>query len=237
MPGVPNGCSSFASLTRRAFGTRLIKALAAIHHSQILRDMMVIFPDTEKKLKSKISSYKSSMKKEKKDIGFISDGSGKRYILFSLYFVLNDLDKFEEYVGWYNEEFPDDMGEPIQKLCWSLGLYRANKIVEARFMLAELMLLNLYLIPHVIGENLEHEHDIWHSTNFHYLDYVHDLPKEVKDNIKNSEIEWMRECYNSPDFSRIRKRYIEIYHKLLTVREIEERRVLLKESYSLLSSL
>ncbi len=198
---------------------------------------MFIFPETEKKLKSRISSYKSSMKKEKKEIGFISDGSGKRYILFSLYFVLNDLDKFEEYVGWYNEEFPDDVGEPIQKLCWSLGLYRANKTVEARFMLAELMLSNLYLIPHVIGENLKKEYEIWHSTNYHYLDYVDDLPEEVKESITKTEIEWMRECYNSLEFRRIRKRYIEIYHELLTVREIEERTVLLKEAYSLLSTL
>lgn len=198
---------------------------------------MFIFPDSEKKLKTRISSYKSSFNKEKKERGYLSDGSGKRYILFSLYFVLNDLDKSEKYFKWYEEEFPDDCGEPIQKLCWALSLFRMGKILDAETMLADLMLSNLYFIPHVIGESIENEYDIWHSTNFHYINYTHDIPEEVIEHISQDEIEWLKACYNSFDFRRIRKRHIEIYHQLLSVKDLEPRKKLLNEAYSLLSTL
>jgi len=69
---------------------------------------MFTFPDTEKKLKSRISSYKSAMNKEQKNLGYINDGGGKRYLLFCLYFVLDDLNKSKEYFEWYKNEFPDD---------------------------------------------------------------------------------------------------------------------------------
>ena len=57
---------------------------------------MISFPDTEKKLKGRISSYKSALNKEKKHYECLNDEAGKRYSLFSLYFVLNDLKKSEK---------------------------------------------------------------------------------------------------------------------------------------------
>ena len=62
---------------------------------------MLSFPDTEKKLKSRISSYRSALRKESATYGFINDGSGKRYLLFYLYFVLNDFEESQEYFEWY----------------------------------------------------------------------------------------------------------------------------------------
>ncbi len=53
---------------------------------------MYNFPKTEKKLKSQISSYKSSLLKEKMKFGFVHDGQGKRYVIFTLCLVLNDID-------------------------------------------------------------------------------------------------------------------------------------------------
>ena len=207
-------------------------ALAAIHNREY---KYVYFSRLRKKLKSRISSYKSSFNKEKKEYGYIRDGAGKRYILFSLHLVLNDLDKSEKYFNWYENEFPDDCGEPIQKLCWSLSLFRMDKVKDAKIMLADLMLSNLYLIPHVIGDSIKKEYNIWHSTNFHYLDYTHDIPDEVIDCITSNEIEWLKENYNSLDFRRIRKRHIEIYQQLLSTKELEPRKKLLNEAYSLLN--
>lgn len=53
--------------------------------------------------------------------GFVHDGQGKRYLLFTLYFVLNDIEETKDYIEWYEKEFSDDIGEPIQKLCWALS--------------------------------------------------------------------------------------------------------------------
>lgn len=197
---------------------------------------MLNFPDTKAKIKSRISSYKSSLNKEFKKYGTFRDGSGKRYMLFWLYFVLDDLKKFEEYIDWYNKEFPDDVGEPAQKLCWALCLRRLNKEDEAVHMLAELMLSNLYLIPQLLAEEIE-EHDIWHSSNYEYPDYFEYIPAEVIEHINMDDLSWINEHHQSFAFRRMKKKYIEIYQQLKHERDIDKRRVLLDESYSIMSYL
>lgn len=197
---------------------------------------MFKFPKTEKGIRSKISSFQSAFKKEKKKYGDISDGSGNRYVLFCLYFVLDDLKESEDYFAWYENEFSDDVGEPIQKLCWALSLLRMGKAGEAKYRLADLMLSNLYLIPFILGQKVE-KNDMWHASSDQDMSYVKYLPEEVRANIKQSEIDWMKTLYDSSEFRRIRKRYIEIFHKLQNIKEIKARTVLLDESRSLLNKL
>jgi hypothetical protein len=165
---------------------------------------MFVFPDTEQKLRRKISGYKSALAKEKNTHGFISDGSGKRYLLFSMYFVLNELDKSKEYLVWFSREFPDDAGEPIQMFCWTLLLYRMGQSNGTKRKLAEAMLTNLYLIPNVLGEEVQ-EYDMRHSSNFAEIDNVEELPHEVRREISGAEIQWLRDLYESFEFRRIRK--------------------------------
>ncbi|HOZ48230.1 MAG TPA: hypothetical protein PLO37_23155 [Candidatus Hydrogenedentes bacterium] len=197
---------------------------------------MVAFPGTERKLRARISSYRSALNGEKKRFGGISDGGGKRYVLFALYFVLNDLEKCESYFDWFKQEFPDDSGEPIQKLCWAISLHRMGKDKEARRMLADLMLSNLYMIPQIASENMQ-PYDMWHASDLAFIDYVEHVPVEVLDSIRQDEIEWMKTLYDSFEFRRIRKRHIEIYRELLHTRAVEARRPLVREAYSLLDSL
>lgn len=197
---------------------------------------MYNFPETEKKLKSRTSSYKSSLLKEKKKFGYVDDGEGKRYLLFSLYFVLNDIGETKDYIEWYEKEFADDIGEPIQKLCWALSLKRMGSDVEAKKMLAETMLSNLYIMPKLLGDEIE-EHDIWYSSSDGHIGHVSNIPKEVIVSITEAEIQWVRQEYDSLAFRRIRQRYIEIYRTLKDTKETSERKRLINESYSLLDDL
>ena len=197
---------------------------------------MYNFPKTEKTLKNRISSYKSSLLKEKKKFGYVNDGEGKRYLLFSLYLVLNNIEEARDYIEWYDNEFSDDVGEPIQKLCWTLILRRMGREAEARKMLAETMLSNLYIIPKVLDKAIE-QHDIWHSSSDSHIGYVEYMPKEVAASITEAEISWINQEYDSLEFRRIRRRYIELFRKLKNTEEIAERKQLLDESYSLLDTL
>jgi hypothetical protein len=197
---------------------------------------MMNFPDTEKKLKSRITSYKSALTKEKRTFGHINDGAGKRYSLFPLYFVLGDMKKAAEYFDWYASEFGDDVGEPIQKLCWALCLHRMGRAGEARYRLVDLMLTNLYMIPHFLGRPVE-PLDIWHGSNYEEIEYVEYVPDEVLQQITPTELAWMAELYNSPEFGRIRLRHMEIYGQLPTIHNLDDRRVLLSEANALLDSL
>jgi hypothetical protein len=174
--------------------------------------------------------------KEKKKFGYVDDGEGKRYLLFALYFVLNDIGETRDYIEWYEKEFSDDVGEPIQKLCWALILRRMDNDVGAKKMLAETMLSNLYIIPKLLDHEIE-EHDIWYSSSDGYTGYVDNIPREVISSITEAEIQWVRQEYDSPEFRRTRQRYIEIYRKLKNTKEISERKRLVEESYSLLDIL
>ncbi|WNO10618.1 hypothetical protein [Teredinibacter sp. KSP-S5-2] len=197
---------------------------------------MFSFPNNEKQLKATISRYKSSLKREKKTYGHYNDGTGKRYLLFYLYLVLNDLPKFEEYMEWYSNVFSEDGGEPIQKLCWSLGLYRLGKSEAAKHKLADLMLSNLYFIPLLLGREIK-DLDMWHASSDARRDYFSYIPDEILGAITDEEVSWLGDLYDSFLFRRMRKRYIEIYCQLQNTRDQSERRELVMEAYSLLDYL
>lgn len=194
------------------------------------------FPETEKKVKSTISRYRSALRKEYEKFGFYRDGSGKRYLLFSLYFVLNDLEKAKEYIEWYEEEFSDDIGEPLQKLCWALLLYRLGEEKEAKYRIADTMLSNLYLIPYLLGEKMG-PYQFKHFTNFAEIGYLEYLPEEVFEHITDDEKEWTKDVYYSEDVKAIRDRHIEIMLEVDKKSEYKIRKKLLDEDRGLLNRL
>lgn len=197
---------------------------------------MLNIPDSEKKIKARISSYKSSLNKELKNHGCISDGSGKRYLLFVLYFALGDLTKFDEYITWYRQTFPDDMGEPIQKLCGALGLHRMAKEPEAQQMLADAMLSNLYILPYLLGERLE-EHDIWYASTSEFLDYYKYIPEELIALINEEDLAWIKKLTHSSIFLHMKQQYIEIYQQLKYAKTVKERTALLNKAYKVIEQL
>ncbi len=193
------------------------------------------FPDTEQNVKQRISRYRSLLNKEKRDHGFISDGYERRYLLFSLHFLLGDIKKAEEYFQWYESEFPDDVGEPFQLLCWVLLLFRMGKEAQAKHKMVQAMLPNLYLIPSLLGRDID-KYDMWHSSSDQYIEHVQYLPPQVRDEIRPSEIEWLTELYDSFEFKRVRQRYISIYRELLHQKNTESRRQLIEEADRLLDT-
>lgn len=197
---------------------------------------MFKIPTDQKKLKSLISRYKSEMKREEKEFGFLSDGGGKRYLLFCLLFLLNDHVKSLEYIKWYEEKCPDDIGDPIQKLCWVLMLYRAGKHDQARTRAADLMLSNLYMIPFVLGRDIR-IHRIWYGSNLEEHEFVSFTPSEILNSIDGKERDWLASVYDDPSFVQLRKRYIEIMRKVKKLEVGKERTKLLREARSLLKDM
>jgi len=194
------------------------------------------FPSTKKKLSQRISSYMSSMKREKREHGFISDGSGKRYLMFTLLFLLDDIMKCQSYFDWYEKEFSDDIGEPEQVLCWKLLLKKMGMEEKAKYKLAELMLLNLYFIPKLIGKDIK-KYSMWHSSNYVEPEYFDYTSSQIIEKITNDEKIWMNNCYDSFEFKRVRKRYVEIYTILPNEKDREKRGKLIDETSRLLELL
>ncbi len=187
-------------------------------------------PATEKKIKQRISSYRRALKKEIEAHGFISDGYGKRYLLFSLYFILNDLEKSEEYFEWFEEEFPADVGEPVMYLCWAVSLHRMGKDKDAGIKLAMLLLSNIYFIQQLLGDIDIEKEEMWHSSNYEEIDYFDYMPYEIILKISSSEKEWIKTVYESDEFQKMRKTHIGIHKELLHEKDTEKRKALVDMS-------
>ena len=197
---------------------------------------MYRFPKTEKARRNRISSYKAAMTKEKRTYGAIDDGAGKRYILTWLYFVLGDLKGGKTYLRWYGKEFADDVGEPIHKLCGALILHRLGEEQRATYMLADLMLSNLYMIPYLLGD--EAPEDIgWQSSSDANQSYTKEIPKEILSAITDEDRIWMKQHHDSLEFRRYRNRHIEIYRELENTTGVERRSPLVREAGTLLDEL
>jgi hypothetical protein len=193
---------------------------------------MFQFPKEPRKIKQRINRYERELRKEYEKHGFISDGYGKRYLLGPLYLILGDLSGAIGAFRWFEETFPDDIGDPFHYLCWTLALYRSGDMAGATLKLRQTMLSNLYVIPHLLGLEQD-ELDIWHSSNLEQKDYVQYAPPEIWALWDGQALEWARETYESPEFCQVRARYIEIYEQLETEPLGPKRSQLVEESFRL----
>jgi hypothetical protein len=171
------------------------------------------FPKEPKKIRARVTRYERELRKEYEMHGFIRDGYGKRYLLGPLYLLFGDLAGAIKSFAWFEQTFPDDIGEPVHSLCWTLALYRSGNIVEASHRLVRTMLSNLYLIPHLIGLEQD-ELDIWHGSNLAEEEYLQYAPPEIWALWDAAALQWAKETYERPDVGQVRTRYIEIFEQL-----------------------
>ncbi len=123
------------------------------------------------------------------------------------------------------------MCEPFALLCWALILHRMGK--DGDYILARTMLSNIYLIPHLLGKDIE-KADMWHSSSDEYPDYINYLPERIHDAITGDDLVWMREKYYSFTFQKVLLRHIEIKKELESTPVGDRRSALVNELYNLL---
>ena len=193
---------------------------------------MPSFPKTERGLRSRITRYRAALSYEKRIYGAINDGSGIRYVIFWLLFLLDDPKESNKYIGWYRKEFVGDIGEPIHKLCLALIEHRMGNVSEASYALADLMLANRHLIPVLVG--LPALTNVRERSNYAAASYLEAIPTEITSAIAPAERDWIAERYASLAFRRLRKRYEEIEQELSKVIALESRKPLVTELFGLL---
>ncbi len=190
------------------------------------------FPKEPKKIRERITRYERELRKEYNIYGAIDDSSGKRYLLGPLYLLAGDLAGAIRSFEWFEQTFPDDIGEPAHLLCWALALYRSGNIAGASRKLLQTMLSNLYLIPHLLGMEQDRL-PIWHSSNFEDKDYLQYVPPEIWELWNKAALQWAQETYNRPEFRRVRARYIEIFTQLISEPRGPRRNQLVGEAFGL----
>ena len=65
--------------------------------------------------------------------------------------LLGDLEGALRSFIWFEQEFPDDCGDPGQYLCWALALRRAGHLDKAESKLCGAMFENRYVLPKLLG--------------------------------------------------------------------------------------
>ena len=190
------------------------------------RYMSDFFPEEPKKLKERISRYKRQLKKGDRD------GAGKRYLVGPMYQLLGNLEGALEFYSWFQKEYDDDCGEPYMSLCWTLALLQDGQTQAAIKKLRATMFSNLYLVPHLLGEPIK-TLDIWLGSNWEWLDYAQEIPRELIRLWTEEDLEWVKKTYYGAVLENDRKQYIAINRKLNGLPPGQERSALVMASHSL----
>jgi len=180
----------------------------------------------------KIRGYQRKLRAEKARCGVISDGAGKRYLLGPLFLLVDDLDNAINCFRWFEAEFPDDCGEPGHHLCWALALRRCGDHEGASRKLQQTMLMNIYLIPYLLGQKIERL-EMWHGSSDAEPGYLEQIPFEFFLLWNESERQWAAKLYHSQPFMAVLSRYIEIHRQLLNMPPGPKRTQLVTEASSL----
>ena len=174
--------------------------------------MTEIFPSDPQKIRARIRSYERKLQLEL-DRGCPDDGYGKRFLLGPLYMLLNDVDGALASYEWFVEAYSDSGGDPYQYLMWSLALYRARRWEEANNKLYQTMLQNIYLIPHLLGDEPRPKR-IRHRSNLAEWEYALDTPPSLLAVWNSAERAWARQLSQDPAVTERVARYIEISREL-----------------------
>ncbi len=193
---------------------------------------MYQFPKEPKRIAERIRHYENALRKDVRTFGGIEDGAGKRYLLGVLYLMLGDVKGALQSYKWLEQALPDDTGDPLDYLCWTLALYRSGDFEAASKKLLQTMLQNLYLLPTLIGADQDRL-DIWHGTNLAEKSYVEYAPAEFLALWDDAAIGWAKQMYHSPKFREVRDRYIQLCSQLNSEPVGPKRSQLVKELFQL----
>ncbi|NQS98605.1 MAG: hypothetical protein HQ591_09130 [candidate division Zixibacteria bacterium] len=190
-------------------------------------------PKTKTGIRSLIKKIEGALKYEKRTFGSIGDRAGARYLLGPLYLLMEDVEGALKSFRWFENEFPDDVGDPFQYLSWALAYYKSGQLKKAEGKFIQTMLLNLYLIPYILGDD-QPVYDIWHGSNVDEKGYLNYLPEEYKALWDDAALKWTAEAYEGEKARSFRNKYIEIQHQLLHEPAGPTRTRLVEKSFDLL---
>jgi tetratricopeptide (TPR) repeat protein len=193
---------------------------------------MYELPKEPGQIRERIRRCQRKLRTEKSRSGRIDDGAGKRYLLGPLFSLLGDLDNALNCFRWLEAEFPDDGGEPGHHLCWALALYRGGDQEAAARKLQQTMLMNLYLIPHLLGQKAVRI-EMWHGSSDAEPGYLEEIPFEFSSLWDEDAQQWAAELYHSPPIRLVLSQFIEIHQELLHLPTGPRRTRLVTEAFSL----
>jgi hypothetical protein len=168
--------------------------------------MTDLFPTDPKRIRERIRRYERALKRELEE-GYGGDGYGKRYLLGPLYMLMGDVDGALASFDWYEDA------------------YAFNKLYHT-------MLENLYLVPFLLGRDLQ-PLDIWHGSNLEWIEYAVEVPQELLNLWDDVALQWARDVSEHPAVVEKVARYVAIHRELKSEPRGPRRSALVHESFAL----
>lgn len=165
------------------------------------------------KIKRKISSAKSILKKGKKEFGFYDDSYGRRYLIPELQIQIEDFSGVIKYYDWFYKEFPDDIGFPGLHLCWIITAIKKNKPEMLNKHLVELENVNCYIIPELLNRPIE-QVEKWEGMNISTKDYAKSIAKKFSGKFDLEAIAVIEEIVGRSEYRFYKNSILEIGRKL-----------------------
>jgi len=184
----------------------------------------------------KIAKYKAALARERREHGWYHDGQGLRYVIAEYYAEIEDFKGALIYFRWFKKNFPDDVGYPNFHLIWTRTLFEQKKFKLAKLKAIETALSNLYLIPTILGVEVE-DVGLNEHSNVVGLEYVKEVEKDIEYLISVDFFEWLLDVYGSPEYQEIVSKYIRLSMELDNLKDTDERSLKIKEISALEDSL
>jgi len=153
------------------------------------------------RIKKKIRSCRAQLSAEKRKYGAYDDGRGIRYIIPELYLKLEDYKGCLRYFNWFQKEFIDDCGFPDFLLQWTFVLFQNKKYDFAEKKLYETFFSNTYLIPLLIGDDIE-KVEKSETISTERIEFAKEVIAESSKIITEDFIYWLKEISKAELFAQ-----------------------------------
>lgn len=185
-------------------------------------------PKQTQRLVKKIADIKRTLAAEKRTFGGYDDSRGLRYLPTRYYLQLGDYAGGLSYTRWFAKSFPDDSGFPDFLFEWSVLLFKAGKIAQARAKVWQTYCANTYVLAKFLGQPVhpidKYEWSAMAQPGFADYFVYSSQQAELLD-----FSQWLAELMLTDVFRSRQARFLVIHQRLATESDQEMRQYLLAE--------
>jgi hypothetical protein len=183
------------------------------------------------KVKLKIKEQRAALVAEKRLYGGFHDGRGRRYYIADLYIQIADYKGAISYKKWFDKNFPDDIGDAMMSLNWSIAYHGFDKLKDAEIYAIDTAFQNIYLHGLLLDRVVD-KIDMFES-GYDILDYTETHLKDFKKLTTKSYLDWLAGFMETDDYKVPVNRFIAI-SKLLVDENERKKRIKLQDSIRVL---
>ena len=164
------------------------------------------------KIKLSIKKHRAELTSKKRLYGGFDDSAGRRYYISDLYMRIADYNGAITYKKWFDKNFPDDIGEPLLSLNWSMAYFGLGLITETKIYTVDTAFQNVYLHGLLLDRDVIRIDMYEHVCDL--LEFAKSMIKECKKISTKSYLDWLTIFMDTDEYKEPINRFIAL-NKLL----------------------